>query len=388
MNVLKISIDIGEKLVESQIPQKLLSNELVHARSTFIAQSSLSEASTLLRSEAFVSTGRHLRAPLVNEIVKSYPEKIPNTLNGLTPLQTPVDQIGSVINAEMSASLGLSLSRKSAEWSESGAFSIHELKMTVNGRLLLPPPILSAESPWKGNIAAWRDGTILMGKQAFQKPFSPKNVESAVHEITHHEQAFLCACRIADKLELFGTNNEYAAKRVSEALLPSKWKFSDSTVLRFLEFRNGRQLSGEASFRAEQLLDSYKTLLSMPGPKSFAARLEKIESYSSKIKTVGAEGDTLAEGLRETETQRNIFKSLFTPSKVQQSVELFNSALMKKTGSNENYAQAFQQTLDRAKTFVERDRLQWEASYTSSLHEQEAFFNGFVGRRWVELNTP
>ena len=75
------------------------------------------------------------------------------------------------------------------------------------------------------------------------------------------------------------------------------------------------------------------------------------------------------------------------PSKLRQSIELFNTALMKKTGSNENYAQAFQQTLDTSKKFVERDRLQWETSYASSLHEQEAYFNGYVGRKWVELNV-
>ena len=147
----------------------------------------------------------------VQNIVASYKDVIPTTLSTAHLTQSGENQIASALNAERSAALGIRLRSASQGW-ESSKYVFVEPR--IDGKNILPGIELSTESA-RGYLGVYSGQRARLGWDAF--PMSVSKAGTTVHEITHHEQAFLGVCRKADQLGIgCEASKEQVAKIVAD----------------------------------------------------------------------------------------------------------------------------------------------------------------------------
>ena len=319
----------------------------------------------------------------LQKIISSFAEPIPPTQNTATFLQAEKNQIASIIDPERAQLLAIGIQRASASWTPGEFVMLHP---RFQGKQILPAVEISAEkTPY---LASWGDGRVKMGVDSF--PLSNTKTGLAVHEITHHEQGFLIASRKADQLGIpAGKLSEDQLGKMKEVLKSVHQVQRESVTQRFMDFRAGRQLTDEASARADQLIESNQALFTLPAQGfKLTARLNSISHYQGlmenpakidKAKTVLAklQNKDSAEGARIAEA---IFGAEKAVLERQALVSKMNPEPAAFWGEGEflHARTVFEKSLETAQLATGKQKRAWDFVYTNSLHEREARFNQFI----------
>ncbi len=357
------------------------------------------EAMSLLEAAGAKEISASLNPRSLGKIVKSFPEEIPETLGktlslkGESALSTQ-GRITTVLTPHLDQKLGIGLRELSEHWSQMPRFSGSRLGVkAANGELMLPELLINSELPGQGARASWVNGRVRMGESAFRAPFSAEISGIAVHEATHHEQAYLALCRKADKLGigLLADSKSAAADQVSSLLAqlePFHMGMNDKTVSAFLEFRAGNKLSKQAASRAEQLLASNQDLFGLPfNHASLSSQLAEAAGFKAVLKkgTTNAETKALLTDFANAGKREIMVGKLYGSEAEKIASELAQGIPAATKGSftgpqYERLSEIFSNTLNRAEKTAEQKKSIWQIVYQDALHEREARFNQYIAQ--------
>ena len=323
----------------------------------------------------------------LQNIVASYKDVIPSTLSTSHLTQAGENQIASVLNVERSAALGIRLRSASEGW-ESSKFVF--VTPRFEGKSVLPGVELTTESAG-GNLGVYSVQRARLGCDAF--PMSVSKAGTAVHEITHHEQAFLGVCRKADQFGIgCEASKEQVAKIIGELEKTNFIGLNELSVNNFISFRSGRQLTQAAAERADANLSSFSSLFGRPVVGTeIDRRLGNIEYYQRILEIPANESKAkeIIESLANPAERLKIGKDLYAAK----TAEAESSDLIANIAQPSSNKWAPNQTLLvrenfsnlLEKLYAQNKRLsrEWDIAYTNSLHEQEARFNGYVAQQAI-----
>ncbi len=322
-------------------------------------------------------------ASTFQKLIEGYKEPIPPTMASANFLHAPENQIASALNAERSGQMAIRLQEASKGW---GTSSHVYLTPRIGGKPILPNIELTQETPSIGAVADWANQRARLGTESF--PLSISKTGSAVHEMTHHEQAFLAVCRKADEMGLGCKATPEEIEKVVAALKDKKFApVNTGTTSNFIAFRNGRQLTAAATERADLNIASFEQLFGRPiTGQTISSRLNNIEYYQSVLEN-GRNPNRAKELLQSlaSDEQRIKIASQILPSEratAEGSLSLIGSApkgVKDWSGEQiEKAKNAFSTVLTDEQIHNSRLKRAWDAAYNDSLHEQEARFNQYA----------
>ncbi|MBX9724610.1 MAG: hypothetical protein K2X81_24610 [Candidatus Obscuribacterales bacterium] len=390
-NYFKIAEAAAETLAETKVGAKLAEEALGLMKGAATREGAaelLGSKLALLKTPAAEGLpGRSLKA-----IVSGFPEEIPETLAAASSLSHELGKLGTVLNPAMDKKVALGMRKLSENWATVEQFPGSSVSVrTASGEMSMPSVFLSPAQPRSAGIAEWLDGTVNMGRAAFRSPFSAETTGIAVHEMTHHEQAFLSVGLAADKLGIkTAAANPVQIQRIMSDVKRFNIGLSETQVQNFLEFRAGRQLSSEGSLRAEKLLSSNQELFDLPfSHQGLNRQLREIDRFQT----------LLAKGL-ESEEAKGVLKQFANPTEraltlqrifgheatdqAQMIAAQIPSNSLKGSLNAKQYQQLgtiFQRSLERAESSTLQNKMIWEAVYTDALHEREARFNQYIAQQ-------
>ena len=404
----ELAVDAVKAVAESSLGRAVAEDVVAAAQSLVRANGAtertvetLSEGSELSLSEtwgnAFTVDSRNSKS--MQDLLATYTSGIPETMKPSEILGPDADRISSILFPERTKQLALSLYNSSKGWSSAETVLFHP---RVDNREIMPVVRLTNRNPSRGALGSYVDLEAKLGEGALSTVLSAKNTGVAVHEITHHEQGFLQVCRQADQLG-WGckklTPDEI--NTITDKLGPGV-RFRGTSLQRFMDFRKGRQLTAEASDRAEQLQQSKSDLFSRPIlGSSIRLRLHRIDTLQSDL-----------ENPAKSQESRALIRSLYDPTEGSKLVRQFIAsdkdastldnlvidnqrqrilAHMPKVQlskwTDADYARAQENlsgTLDQSHLQTLRLQRSWSNAYNGSLHEREAKFNEFIGVETVK----
>jgi hypothetical protein len=319
-------------------------------------------------------------------MVAGFDEDVPETLQGRILARAGSNKIGSVLTPERDRALALQLHEYSKGW---GSNSYLYLYPRANGEMLLPPVELTAEEPIAGALGEYQNARINVGAETFASALSPKRAGLVVHEMTHHEQTFLIAARLADKSGLAAVDS-IAPEHIEKLAADSTAVFNYLTpdiAQEFLHFRAGKQLTAAASERAEKLMASNTSLFDRAETGSkINLRLQNIDFWQKMIENpLNRESNRLTlERLIADPTSSELFEDVIPAKSYAEAATNIVSLLPKEeaaTWSDKQLTQSIDtlsQFLDNTYLKARRELRTWDADYWSSLHEREARFNEYI----------
>ena len=335
----------------------------------------------------------------MQDLLATYKSDIPETMKPSEILSPNADRISSILFPERTRQLALSIYNSSKGWSSAETVRFHP---RVDNQDIMPMVRLSNSQPVGGALGSYRDAEAKLGEDALSTVLSAKNTGVSVHEITHHEQGFLQVCRQADQLGLGCkklTPDEINA--ITDRLGPGV-NYKTSSLQSFMNFRNGRQLTAEATDRAEQLKQSHNDLFSRPilGP-TIKARINRINTLQSTLEDPAkseesralirslydpTEGSKLVRNFIASDKDGKTLDDLFIDSERQRILSQMPKVQLSKW-TDADYARAQENlsgTLDQSHLHTLRLQRSWSNAYHGSLHEKEAKFNEFIAVETVK----
>jgi hypothetical protein len=384
-NYFEIAEEAAASITESKFGMRLFQESASLARHLLGEESSLArvfERKTEPVLSGLASNGtRSLQA-----IIRAFPEPIPETLANLSEAPSNSAKISSILTPKVDRNLGIGFRRLSEGWSKLPEFPGTKLGVqSASGELAMPEVLLSIEEPGQGAMASWVNGKIYMGREVFRKAFSAETAGIAVHETTHHEQGFLAVCRKSDQLGIgcLSGDSEQMQSLMS-AVKPYRMGLTDDTVRRFMELRAGRQLTSEASARAEKILSSNQELFDLPfSPQTIKRQSNEINGYRTLLSKAlnESQAPSVLEQFGNPEKQGAIFQNIFGK---EANVQQYKLAPEIQSGLRRGeLAKVFENTLSRAEEMTELKKKTWMAVYQNALHEREARYNQFIAQQSV-----
>ncbi len=389
-NYFKIAEASAETLAETKVGAKLVEEalSLLKGAASHDGEAVLGSKLALFKAPAAAAMpGRSLKA-----IVSGFPEEIPETLVASSSLSHELGKLGTVLNPATDKKVTLGMRKLSENWATVEQFPGSSVSVrSASGEMAMPSVFLSPAQPRSAGIAEWLDGTVNMGRAAFRKPFNAETAGIAVHEMTHHEQAFLSVGLAADKLGIStAAANPAQIQRIMSDVKRFNIGLSETQVQNFLEFRAGRQLSSEGSLRAEKLLSSNQELFDLPfSHQGLTRQLREIDRFQTMLAS-GFESEEAKGVLKQFADPREralTLQRIFgheAKEQAQMIAAQIPSSALKGTLGTKQYEQLgsiFQRSLARAEGNTLQNKMIWEAVYTDALHEREARFNQYIAQQ-------
>ncbi len=404
---LELAVDAVEAVAESSLGRAIAGDLIAAAKSLVRARGATETATETASQGSELSLGKSAHPFAIDStnsqamqgLLATYKSDVPETMKPSEILSPNADRISSILFPERTRQLALSIYNSSKGWSTAETVRFHP---RVDNQDIMPFVRLSNSQPYLGALGSYSDSEAKLGEGALSTVLSAKNTGIAVHEITHHEQGILKVCRQADQLG-WGCNklSPDEITTLTDRLGPGV-NLKASSIQRILDFRKGRQLTAEASDRAEQLQQSQNALFSRPilGP-GIRIRLSRIDTLQSTL-----------ENPAKSEESRALIRSLYDPTEGSALVRKFVAsdkdaktldtdlidnerqnilARMPKVQlskwSDIEYARAqenLSDTLDQSHLHALRLQRSWNHAYSGSLHEREARFNEFIAVETVK----